>query len=286
MSLVDVSPPAYSPFPHPSTRSRHSQFRGPQKPRQKKYAPDPIDKLDTTSFGGFYHHGGPFDAARPSFNINPKFSPLAATKEGNRAAWEATPRERQLDMLVKGRPLDGVAFVPPGERAMNGEVMRYEEAEDMMRELNPDGGAYKRWPGIVCFVLPSIKEDIPELIKPSQTYHPDDLKGKGEPGYTIDKERKAREAAAAASGIGRSQSARESESRGEYEMMPQPSRRHHHHHHHRSSRDGGKRSGVTQPLMVRQRSASASEVVASGSRPTAVQLKEGLKRRLVSLKRM
>lgn len=111
-----------------------------------------------------------------------------------------------------------------------------------------------------------------------QKYHPDDLKGKGEPGYTIDKERKAN--AAAASGVGRSQSVRNSESRGVYEMMPQATRRQHGYH--RGSQSGEK-SGA--PVMVRQRSSSASEVVASGSRPTAVQLKEGLKRRFGSLKR-
>lgn len=144
MSLIDTSPAVRrSKSLGPSTR--HSK-----KPKQKKYAPDPIDKLDTTSFGGFYHHGGPFDAARPSFNINPKFSPIAATKYGNKAAWEATPREAQLDALIKGRPLDGVGIVPPGHRTMNGQVMQYEEGTDMMRDLEPGGGAYKRWPGIVC----------------------------------------------------------------------------------------------------------------------------------------
>jgi hypothetical protein len=37
----------------------------------------------------------------------------------------------------------------------------------MMTAGNPAGGAYKRWPGVV--------------------YHPDDIKGKGEPSYSIEK---------------------------------------------------------------------------------------------------
>lgn len=145
MSLIDA-PPAYAS----SVRRTKSLGPSQRKPRQKKHVPDPIDKLDTTSFGGFYHHGGPYDAARPSFNINPKFSPIAATREGNRAAWEATPREAQLDALMRGRPLDGVGIVPPGHRAMNGQIMDYEEGADLMRDMDPGGGAYKRWPGIVC----------------------------------------------------------------------------------------------------------------------------------------
>lgn len=37
----------------------------------------------------------------------------------------------------------------------------------MMIDGNPAGGAYKRWPGV--------------------QYHPDDIKGKGEPSYSIEK---------------------------------------------------------------------------------------------------
>lgn len=130
-------------------RSKSVNSAHPRRPKQKKYVADIIDRLDDTSVGGHYHHGGPYDAAARSFNINPKFSPIAATREGNKAAWEATPREAQLDALLKGRPLDGVGVVPPGHRAMNGQVMQYEEGPDLMREMSPGGGAYKRWPGIV-----------------------------------------------------------------------------------------------------------------------------------------
>ncbi|KAJ4416854.1 hypothetical protein N0V82_006493 [Gnomoniopsis sp. IMI 355080] len=257
MSLIDV-PPSYAS----SVRRSKSVGSSRHKPKQRKYVPDPIDKLDSTSFGGFYHHGGPYDAARPSFNINPKFSPIAATKEGNKAAWDATPREAQLDALLKGRPLDGVSFVPPGHRAMNGQLMEYEEGSDMMRECDPMGGAYKQWAHI--------------------KYHPDDLKGKGEPGFTIDRERKAAEAAAGTRGRSKSvQASREEDRAGVYEMRPQASRRR------RDFSQSSTAKGGENPVLVRQRSSSASEVVASssGSRPSATLLKEGLKRRFGSLKR-
>lgn len=110
------------------------------------------------------------------------------------------------------------------------------------------------------------------MTNTQQQYHPDDLKGKGEPGFTIDNERKAREAA----GIGRSRSARHSERRGEYEMVSQQPPR-------ESRAWGPGKDGP--PVLVRQRSASASAVASSSSRPSASLLKEGLKRRLGSLKK-
>ena len=50
---------------------------------------------------------------------------------------------------------------------MNGQVYDYEQGDNMMIEGDPEGGPYKRWPGV--------------------EYHPDDVKGKGEPSYTIEK---------------------------------------------------------------------------------------------------
>lgn len=143
-AAVLSAPPSYTESVRRSKSVDHQR-----RPKQKVFVPDTIDRLDDTAFGGYYHHGGPYDATRPSFNINRKFSPLAATKEGNKAAWEATPRELQMDALLKGRPLDGVGSIPPGKRSMNGQVMDYEEGEDLMRAMNPGGGAYKRWPGVV-----------------------------------------------------------------------------------------------------------------------------------------
>jgi hypothetical protein len=60
-----------------------------------------------------------------------------------------------------------VATYPPGATDLNGHVYSYEQGENMMTAGNPDGGAYKRWPGV--------------------PYHPDDIKGKGEPSYSIEK---------------------------------------------------------------------------------------------------
>ncbi|KAK7732466.1 hypothetical protein SLS53_008470 [Cytospora paraplurivora] len=241
MSLLDT-PPSYD-----STVRRSKSERGPRRPKQRKYVADTIDQLDATSFGGPYHHGGPYDATLRSFNLNKRFSPVAAVKEGNKAAWEATPREAQLDCLLKGRPLDNIASVPPGEQTLSGQVMNYTYSTDMFRDPNAGGGAYNRWPGL--------------------QYHPDDLKGKAEPGFTIDRERKAREAAAKR--VKRAQSVHER--RGEYEMVPQWGRG--------ESSGHDKRSG-SPPVLVRQRSISAA---ASTSRPK--EIAEGLKRRIGSLRR-
>ncbi|KAH7313570.1 hypothetical protein B0I35DRAFT_275686 [Stachybotrys elegans] len=135
---------------------------------------DIIDSLDT--IGGTYHHGGPYDATLASRNLNKKYSPVAAVQESNMEAIRATPREYIDDSLQRHVPLQGVALVPPGTAepgrgAFNGRVMNYREGDDLMRDADAPGGAYKRWEGL--------------------TYHPDDLKGKSEPAYTF--ERKAKE---------------------------------------------------------------------------------------------
>lgn len=143
MSLLDAPPS------HDSGLRRTKSDRAHRRPKPKKYVADTIDRLDTTPFGGPYHHGGPYDATMKSFNLNSKFSPVAATFGGNRAAWKATPREAKLDALLKGRPLDGTATVPPGERALNGEIMDYEYGTDMLRDPHAGGGAYRQWPGVV-----------------------------------------------------------------------------------------------------------------------------------------
>jgi len=92
---------------------------------------------------------------------------VAALAESNAEALKATPREKILDSLRGHRPLDGVATYPPGAMDPNGHVYNYEQGENMMTAGNPGGGAYKRWPGVA--------------------YHPDDIKGKGEPSYSIEK---------------------------------------------------------------------------------------------------
>lgn len=123
---------------------------------------DVIDRLDKTSLS--YHHEGPYDAANMSRNISWKHSPVAAVADSNEEALKATPRENIIDAVTRHRPLEGTATVPPGIPDRFGRVYEYEEGADLMRE---PGGDYRRWPGV--------------------QYHPEDLKGKGEPSFTIDK---------------------------------------------------------------------------------------------------
>ncbi|KXH66608.1 hypothetical protein CSAL01_05281 [Colletotrichum salicis] len=138
--------------------------------RTRKYGPvtDTIDSLD--SIGGVYHHGGPYDATLASRNRNKRYAPVEAVKESNMEALKATPREYIQDSLEKHVPLQGTGLIPAGGTDMSGNVMNYEEGADLMREPNNQGGAYKRWDGI--------------------QYHPDDLKGKGEPSYTYERDLK------------------------------------------------------------------------------------------------
>ena len=96
-------------------------------------------------------------------------SPLQALASSNAEALKATPREKIIDSVQGHRPLDGVAAYPPGEMDRTGHVYDYEQGENMMTEggNGPEGGAYRRWPGV--------------------KYEPDDVKGKGEPSYSIEK---------------------------------------------------------------------------------------------------
>ncbi|PCD43137.1 hypothetical protein AU210_002239 [Fusarium oxysporum f. sp. radicis-cucumerinum] len=142
--------------------------RAPHLRRKQMPMADTIDALDT--IGGMYHHGGPYDATLASRNRNKMYSPVAAVEDSNREALRATPRENIQDALLKKMPLQGTADIPSGERDMSGNTIDYEEGADLMREPDAVGGAYKRWDGI--------------------QYHPDDLKGKGEPSYTYEKDLK------------------------------------------------------------------------------------------------
>jgi len=128
----------------------------------KRHLPgsDGIDRLDVT--GGMYHHDGPYDAALLARNTSFMSSPLEALSTSNEEALKATPREKIIDSIEKHRPLDGVAMVPPGLTDELGRRYDYQEGADLMVE---DG--YRRWPGV--------------------TYLPEDLKGKGEPSYSIEK---------------------------------------------------------------------------------------------------
>ncbi|OCL06538.1 hypothetical protein AOQ84DRAFT_378513 [Glonium stellatum] len=131
---------------------------------RKKHMPgaDTIDRLDMV--GGNYHHEGPYDAALLARNTSWESSPIAAVSASNDEALKATPRENIIDALERHRPLEGVANIPPGMPDKFGRILDYEEGADLQREA---GGDYRRWPGV--------------------EYLPGDLKGKGEPSYTIEK---------------------------------------------------------------------------------------------------
>lgn len=137
--------------------------RAPHLRKKNFQGADVIDRLDKAGFGQ-YHHEGPYDAASFARNKYSKYSPVEAVKDSNEEALRATPRENIIDAVQKHRPLEGVANIPPGMPDRFGRVLNYEEGADLQRE---PGGDYRRWPGV--------------------EYHPDDLKGKGEPSYTIEK---------------------------------------------------------------------------------------------------
>ncbi|KAL8965642.1 MAG: hypothetical protein Q9197_006410 [Variospora fuerteventurae] len=134
--------------------------RSPHLRKQQHIGADSIDKLDI--IGGGYHHGGPFDAASLARNQQYKNSPIEAVAGTNAEALRATPQEKIVDAVRKHRPIDGVAVVPPGLADREGRLYNYREGTDLMIE-----GNYKRWDGV--------------------KYLPEDLKGKGEPSYSIEK---------------------------------------------------------------------------------------------------
>ncbi|KAI8955520.1 hypothetical protein F4801DRAFT_269355 [Xylaria longipes] len=149
-------------------RETKAANRAPHLRKANQTRPDQIDALDNIAPGGIYHHDGPFDAALASRNRDARYAPLAAVQEGNRAALKATPAVNVADAVTRHVPLQGTAVIPPGEVDYTGNVMEYEEGADLMREPDAAGGAYKRYEHV--------------------QYHPEDLKGKGEPSYTIERD--------------------------------------------------------------------------------------------------
>ena len=139
--------------------------RAPHLRKEHQVGADSVDRLDNLT--GPYHHEGPYDATLLARNTSYTNSPIEAVSATNEEALKATPRELVKDSVEKHRPLDGVATVPPGMEDRYGNIYTYREGTDMMIEGNPEGGAYKRWPGV--------------------QYLPEDLKGKGEPSYSVER---------------------------------------------------------------------------------------------------
>jgi len=112
---------------------------------------DSIDKLDPTINKVPYHHEGPYDAASFARNQDRQTAPIAALAESNREALKAVAPENIKDSLDKHKPLDGFAYVPPGETDQLGHTYNYQEGENELLGYNgrPDGGEYKRYNGVV-----------------------------------------------------------------------------------------------------------------------------------------
>ncbi|KAI1077378.1 hypothetical protein F5B20DRAFT_552255 [Whalleya microplaca] len=211
--------------------------------RKKNIAhPDIVDALDETGIGGYYHHDGPYDATLASRNKDKRYAPLEAVKYGNMEALKATPHEYVQDSLSRHVPLQGTAIIPPGHEDWNGNRMEYEEGDDLMRDPDAPGGPYKRWDHI--------------------QYHPNDLKGKGEPSYTLEEDRKRHKSHLRGSSLN---------SHGMYEMQPQRT----------MARSSGRAKDGR--FDARERSSSLGSPAPS-TNPRAKRLSDGLKRRLGSLR--
>ncbi|KAI1342831.1 hypothetical protein F5Y15DRAFT_269972 [Xylariaceae sp. FL0016] len=233
-------------------REQKAAHRAPHLRKQNLPAADPIDVLDNVGIGPSYHHDGPYDATLASRNagVGPRYAPVDAVRETNAEALKATPRDHVEDSLRKHVPLAGTASVPPGMRDLSGQVMDYEEGADLMREPDAEGGAYKRWDHV--------------------QYHPDDLKGKGEPSYTIERDLAERERRMPPQQHGRHGT------QLEYEMQPQSPRSPH-------ARNGSKDHGASASVTGRSRGYSAGSA-AGPSSPTGKRLSDGIKRRFGSLR--
>jgi hypothetical protein len=155
--------------------------RSPHLRKKHLPGPDSIDRLDVGP-AGRYHHEGPYDAALLARNTSWESSPLAAVSDSNKEALRATPAENIRDAVEKHRPLDGTASVPPGMEDRFGRLYDYQEGDNLMIT---NGGNYKRWPGVVRHLFSLLLIHYADCSM--QEYHPDDIKGKGEPSYSIEK---------------------------------------------------------------------------------------------------
>ncbi|KAJ5999920.1 hypothetical protein N7481_000329 [Penicillium waksmanii] len=146
ISLSDWSPDTHHQAERERKRNSTSSIprrRTHRYPRTSQLVnPDIIDQLDdVTNYS--YHHEGPYDAVCPERNRISQRSPLEAVRESNEEALRATPRDKIIDCLNSHRPLDGVAFFPPGETDRCGQTYSYEEGTNMMN----DYGNFMRTPG-------------------------------------------------------------------------------------------------------------------------------------------
>jgi hypothetical protein len=167
-------------------RDSKKAARSPHLNKRQLPGPDTIDRLDPAIAGIPYHHEGPYDAALMSRNRDPKNAPIAALQETNDEAIKATPQENIRDALDRHVPLDGVAIVPPGVPDRFGRTYEYEEGADLMHEDNPDGPGYKRWPGKVGIIVRYTV--VLHTDSSNQDYDKNDLKGKSEPTYSLDRQ--------------------------------------------------------------------------------------------------
>jgi hypothetical protein len=123
---------------HRSHRHHHSS-------RKTRVNPDIIDRLDDVSTVR-YHHEGPYDAIYPERNRVSHRSPLEAVKDSNEETLRATPYYKIMDSIHRHRPLDGVAYYPPGTTDEEGQIYEYAEGDNMMTEAH---GNFQRAPGTV-----------------------------------------------------------------------------------------------------------------------------------------
>ena len=145
--------------------------RAPHLRKKHLVGADRIDRLD--NLVAPYHHEGPYDATLLARNMSYTNSPIEAVSTSNEEALKATPREMIKDSVEKHRPLDGTAMVPPGMADRYGNTYDYKEGTDMMIEGDPEGGAYKRWPGMVrSLQITTPWQDKAELTTPSRNTSP------------------------------------------------------------------------------------------------------------------
>ncbi|KAL4872271.1 hypothetical protein BDV12DRAFT_183217 [Aspergillus spectabilis] len=126
-----------------SQYSRGRRRSGQHRRVSQLVTPDIIDRLDTAAVSS-YHHEGPYDAVYPERNKHSGYSPIEALRESNAEALKATPYHKIADSIERHRPLDGVAFFPPGHTDQEGQKYDYAEGYNMMT----DYGNFARCPGL------------------------------------------------------------------------------------------------------------------------------------------